>query len=131
MRRKIYWSLGVGLAGIFLAQKGTYYFSGTFLRDLETLTVGALGGVGAGFLLGCIVERTTGERNRRLKVLYWVLVMAILGSYLGVGRQVPIRTTSMVMMGALGTGLLVGFLQYFLQSGKPTGQSSAKRLAEP
>ena len=48
-------------------------------------------------LLGCIVERPSDERQRRLKVLYWVLIMAILGLYLGIGRRVPVITTAMVL----------------------------------
>src|SRR5260370_21989412 len=81
MNKKIYWSLGVGLLGLLVVQKGTYWFSVTYLHDIVTSVLGAFGGAIIGFLLGCIVENTTDERSRRFKVLYWLLVMAILGSF--------------------------------------------------
>jgi hypothetical protein len=118
MRKKIYWSLGTGLVGVLLAQKGAYGLPGTYLEDLGTFALGAIGGAIAGLLIGCIVEQTKDERKRQLKVLYWLLVMAILGSYLGIGRHVQIGTTFAVMMCTLGIGLLAGLLQYFMQSGK-------------
>jgi len=116
MRRKLYWSLALGLVGALLAEKGTYWLSGTYLGDIETLALGLLGGALAGFLLGSIVERPTDERHRRLKIVYWLAVMAILGLYLGIGRRVPSTTTAVVLACTLGAGLLAGMLQYLVQS---------------
>jgi predicted MFS family arabinose efflux permease len=116
MNRKLYWTLGVGLVGLLLATKGTHWFLGTYFRDAESLTLGLLAGGIIGFLLGCIVEKTTDERRRRAKVVYWLFAMAVFGSYLGFGKAVPTHTTLMVMAWTLGIGLVVGLLQYFLQS---------------
>jgi membrane associated rhomboid family serine protease len=116
MNRKLYWTLGVGLVGLLLATKGTYWFPGTYFHDAESLTLGLLAGAIIGFLLGCIVEKTMDERRRRAKVLYWLFAMAVFGSYLGSGKAVPTHTTLMVMAWTLGIGLVVGLLQYFLQS---------------
>lgn len=116
MSRKLWWTLGVGLVGLLLATKGSYWFPGTFLRDAESMTLGLIGGAIIGFSLGCIVEKTTDERRRRAKVLYWLLAMAVFGSYLGFGKGVPTHTTLMVMVWTLSIGFVVGLLQYFLQS---------------
>jgi len=116
MKRKLCWTLGVGLVGLLLATKETHWFPGTYVHDAESLALGILAGAVIGFLLGCIVEKTTDERRRRVKVLYWLLAMAVFGFYLGFGKGVPIRTTLMVMAWTLGIGLAVGLLQYFLQS---------------
>jgi len=118
MNKRIYWSLGLGVVGLFLVQKQTYWFSGTFWQDIKTSGLGAFGGALMGFLLGCIVERTADERPRRLKVLYWLLVMAIFGSFFGFGKEVPVGTTLIVFAVTIGIGLVLGLLQYFLQPGK-------------
>jgi phosphate/sulfate permease len=115
MKKRIYWGLGVGLVGLLLVQKETYWVSGTYLHDVVTSVLGAVGGVTIGFLIGCIVEKTTDERSRRLKVLCWLLVMAIFGSSLGFGKGVRVSTTLTVLASTLGIGLVIGLLQYFLQ----------------
>jgi len=115
MKKRIYWGLGVGLLGLLLAQKGTYWFSATYLHDIVTSVLGAFGGVLIGFLISCIVEKPTDERSRRFKVLYWLLVMAIFGSFLGFGKGVRVSMTLTVLASTLGIGLVFGLLQYFLQ----------------
>jgi phosphate/sulfate permease len=122
MNERIYWSLGVGLLGLLLVQKGTYWFSVTYLHDTVNSVLGAFGGAIIGFLLGCIVENTTDERSRRFKVLYWLLVMAIFGSFLGFGKGVPVSMTMTVLASTLGIGLLIGLIQYFLQRPRPVAQ---------
>jgi hypothetical protein len=119
MNRKLYWTLGVGLVGLLLATKETYWFPGTYFHDAESLALGTLAGGAIGFLLGCIVEKTADERRKRLKILYWLAAMAVFGFYLGFGKGVSTRTTLMVMTWTLGIGLAVGLLQYFLQSKEP------------
>jgi hypothetical protein len=116
MNRKLWWTFGVGLVGLLLATKETYWFPGTYFHDAESLTLGILAGTVIGFLFGCIVEKTADEWRRRAKVLYWLFAMAIFGSYMGFGKGVPTHTTLMVMAWTLGIGLAVGLLQYFLQS---------------
>ena len=113
MRKRISWSFAVGLVGAFLAEKGTYWLPGTYLADLGALTFGFLGGAIAGFLLGCIVEKTRDEQHRRLKILYWVLATAILGVYLGVGKGASPSISITVIVSALGLGLVLGIVQYF------------------
>jgi len=122
MKKRIFWSLSVGLLGLLLVQKSTYWFSVTYLHDAATSVVGALGGTVIGFLLGCIVEKTTDERSRRAKVLYWLLVTGIFGSFLGFGKGVPASTTLTVFACTLGIGLAVGLLQYFLERRRPAVQ---------
>ena len=119
MNRRFYWGLGVGLLGLLLVQKGTYWFRVTYPHDIVTSVLGASGGATIGFLLGCIVEKTTDERTRRFKLLYWLLVMAIFGSFLGFGKGVPAGTTLIVLASTLGIGLAIGLLQYILQRPKP------------
>jgi hypothetical protein len=116
MNRKLAWTLGVGLVGLLLAAKETYWFPGAYFRDAGILALGILAGALIGFLFSCIVERTADERRRRAKVLYWLFAMAVFGIYLGFGKGVPTHTTLMVMAWTLGMGLAVGLLQYFLQS---------------
>jgi len=118
MNRRIMWSLGVGLVGLLLAQKHTYWYSASFARDIFTSALGALGGALIGYLLGCIVENASDERHRRVKVLYWLLVMATFGSFLAFGKGVPLNTTLVVLASTLGIGLVVGLVQYFLQRPK-------------
>jgi hypothetical protein len=115
MRKKTYWSIGLAVVGLLIAQKQTYWLPGTYLLDLETCTVAVVGCAIAGFTLGCIVETTTTERQRRLKILYWLVVMVILGSFLGFGRGVSVSTTATRLAWTLAVGLVAGVLQYFLQ----------------
>jgi MFS-type transporter involved in bile tolerance (Atg22 family) len=118
MRRRIYWSLGLGIVGLLLSEKQTYWLPGTYLRDIRTLALAVVGCAVAGFLLGCIAERTVDERHGRTKILYWLVVMAIFGSFLGLGKGVPIDTTVTVFAWTLGVGFGIGALQYFLQRPK-------------
>lgn len=104
--------------GLLLAQKHTYWYSVSFKRDIFTSALGALGGAVIGYLLGCIVENTNDERRRRVKVLYWLLVMATFGSFLAFGKGVPLDTTLAVLGSTLGIGLVVGLIQYFIQRPK-------------
>jgi hypothetical protein len=106
VRKRIYWGLGVGLLGLLFTQKGTYWFSATYLHDIVTSVLGAFGGVLIGFLISCIVEKTTDERSRRFKVLYWFLGMAIFGSFLGFGKGVRVSMTLTVLASTLGIGLV-------------------------
>lgn len=105
-----------------MVQKRTYWFSVTYLHDIVTSVLGAVGGAVVGFLLSCIVERSTGQWSRRFKVVYWLLVMAIFGSFLGFGNGVPASQTLTVMAWTLGIGLVLGLLQYFLQRPKTVAQ---------
>ena len=118
MKRKLYWTLGVGLVGLLLATKETYWFSGTYETDAETSALGILAGGIIGFLLSCIVEETEDKRKRRLKVLYWLFAMSVFGFWLGFGKGVSIRTSLIVMTSTLTLGLAFGTLQYFAQSRK-------------
>jgi hypothetical membrane protein len=118
MNKKVYWTLGLALVGLFLAEKQTYWLSVTYVYDVGTLALGACGGAVVGFFLACIVQNTTDERSRRFKILYWLLVMTAVGSFLGFGKGVPAKTTVTVMAWTLGIGFIVGLLQYFLQSKK-------------
>ena len=115
MNRKIAWSFGVGLVGLYLVQKQTYWLPGTYLNDALTSAAFAIGFAIAGFLLGCIVTKTADERQRRLKILYWLGVMGIFGTFLGIGKGVPTGTTLTILASAMGIGIVLGALQYFLQ----------------
>jgi hypothetical protein len=86
MRRKIYWSAGLAIVGLLIAQKQTYWLPGTYLRDIETCGVAIVGCAIAGFTLGCIAERAATERQRRMKIFYWLAVMTIFGSFLGLEK---------------------------------------------
>ena len=115
MRKRMFWSLGLSMVGLLLAQKQTYWVPGTYFDDIKTSTL-AVGGFGvAGFLLGCIVDKTPDERQRRAKLLYWLVVMAIFGSFLGFGKGVSANTTIAVFAWTLGIGLVIGTLQYFFE----------------
>ena len=118
MKRKIYWSVGLAIVGLLIAQKQTYWVPGTYLFDIETSTVAIAGCAIAGFTLGCIVETTATERQRRLKILYWLVVMAILGSFIAFGNGVSVSTTATRLAWSLAVGLVIGILQYFLQRPK-------------
>jgi len=118
MKKKIYWTLGVALVGFYLAQKQTYWFPETYLLDWTKSVLGILGGGTVGFLFGCIVEEASERKQRLLKVFYWLLLMAIVGYFLGAGKGVSLTLTVTVMACSIGLGLLLGVLQYFLQSGK-------------
>lgn len=122
MNKRIAWSLGVGLVGLYLAQKQTYWLQGTFLRDIRTCTIATLGCAAAGFFLGCIVEKTRDERSRRIKLFYWMLVMGIFGSFVAFGKGVPVSQALIVMAWSLGIGLGLGLLQYFLAAPKTVAQ---------
>ena len=108
--------MAVGFVGFLLTTKKTIWIPGTYLDDAESLALGIIGGAVIGFLLSCIVEESTNERQRRAKVIYWLFVMAVFGCGLGFGKGVSTRTTLIRMAWTLGIGLTIGFLQYFLQS---------------
>ena len=118
MKRKIFWSVCLALVGLFIAQKQTYWLPGTYLLDIETCTVAIVGCAVVGFALGCIVETTATERQRRLKILYWLVVMAILGSFIAFGKGISISTTVTRLAWTLAVGVVIGVLQYFLQRPK-------------
>jgi hypothetical protein len=120
MKRKIYWSIGLAIVGFLIAQKQTYWLPGTYLLDIETCAVAIVGCAVAGFTLGCIVETTATEWQRRLKILYWLVVMAILGSFIAFGKGISVSTTATRLAWTLAVGLLIGVLQYFLQRPKTT-----------
>lgn len=121
MNRRIVWSLGVGLVGLLLAQKHTYWYSASIVRDIFASVLGVLGGTIIGYLLGCIVEETSDERHRRMKILYWLLVMATFGCFLAFGKGVPLNATLVVLGSTLGIGLMIGLIQYFFQPPKVHG----------
>jgi len=98
--------------------RGPKALNDSFARDIFTSALGALGGALIGYLLGCIVENASDERHRRVKVLYWLLVMATFGSFLAFGKGVPLNTRLVVLASTLGIGLVVGLVQYFLQRPK-------------
>lgn len=118
MRLRMYWSAGLSIVGLVLAQKQTYWVPGTYFRDIKTSIFAVVMSAVAGFLLGCIVEKAADERQRRMKILYWLIVMAIFGSFLGFGRGVLVSTTVAVFEWTLGIGFALGILQYFLQRPK-------------
>jgi len=120
MKRRTYWSIGLAVVGLLIAQKQTYWLPGTYLLDIETCTVAIVGCAVAGFTLGCIVESTATERQRRLKILYWLVVIAILGSFLVFAKGVPASTMATRLAWILAVGLAVGVLQYFLERPKST-----------
>jgi phosphate/sulfate permease len=120
VKKKVLWSLGLAIIGLFLAQKQVYWLPGTYSRDIETCSFAIVGCAVAGFIVGCIVERTKTERQRRPKILYWLLVTCILGSFLGLGRGVPVETTVTVLASTLLIGLVAGVFQFFLQPPKAT-----------
>ena len=114
MDKKLSWSLGLGLVGLCVAQKHTYWMPGTYLRDARTSAIAMIGCAAAGFLLGFIITKTPSERQRKLKVLSWLAVMGIFGSFLGIGKGVPLNTTLTVFAWILSVGLVIGILQYLL-----------------
>jgi hypothetical protein len=120
MKRKIYWSVGLAIVGLLIAQKETYWEPGTYLLDIETCTVAVVGCAVAGFTSGCIVDTTATERHRRLKILYWLVVMVILGSFIAFGNGISVRTTATRLAWSLVVGLVIGVLQYVLQRPKTT-----------
>jgi len=120
MRKRIFWSVGVGLVGLYLATADTYWLPGTLLSDLSALAFGIVGGGFAGYSIARVAESVADERTRRLKVLHWLFVMAVLGCFLGFGRGVPIRNTLTVLACTLSIGLAVGTLQYYFQPPKVT-----------
>jgi hypothetical protein len=116
MKKKIAWTVGVALVGLLLATKGTYWLPGTYGGDSANLALGMAAGGLVGFLIGCIVEKTTDSRKRKLKVLYWTLALAVFGACLAFGRGVPIKQTVIVLTCTIGFGLVIGLLQYFWDS---------------
>jgi amino acid transporter len=120
MKRKIYWSVALATVGLLIAQEQTYWLPGTYLLDIETCAIAIVGCAAAGFTLGCIVEATTTERQRRLKILYWLVVMAILGSFIAFGKGISVSATATRLAWTLAVGLVTGVLQYFFQRPKAT-----------
>lgn len=116
MKKKIVWTVGVALVGLLLATKETYWIAGTHVGDAAKLALGVVAGGSVGFFIGCIVEKTTDRRKRKLKVLYWTIALAVFGACLGFGRGVPVKQTVTVLTCTVGLGLVVGLLQYFWNS---------------
>jgi hypothetical protein len=129
MKRRIYWSVGLAVVGLLIALKDTVWLPGIYLLDIVTCTVAIVGCAVAGFTLGCIVDRTGTERQRRMKILYWLVVMAILGSFIAFGKGISVSTTATRLAWSLAVGLVVGVLQYFLQ--RPKNCYLAKPPSEP
>ena len=118
MKRKIYWAAGLAVVGLYLVQKQTYWLPSTYLQDLVKSLLGVFGGALTGFLLGCIVEEVSEQRKRVLKLLYWLIVMAIFGCFLATGKGAPISLRLTVIACSMGLGLILGGLQYVWESRK-------------
>jgi hypothetical protein len=118
MKRRVHWSIGLAIVGAFVAQKQTYWLPGTYLRDIEACSFAIVGCGVAGFTLACIVETIATERQRRMKLFYWLIAMTVFGLFLGFGKGVAFSTTVTVLASTLAVGLVVGGLQYFFQRPK-------------
>jgi peptidoglycan/LPS O-acetylase OafA/YrhL len=114
--KRLAYSLVLGMVGLMLAEKHTYWMPGTYIRDFATLMLGVIGGGIIGFLLGCIVEE--GREPKGRKIVYWILAMAIFGYYLGAGRGVSFTMTLTVVGWSAGVGLALGVIQYSFESRK-------------
>jgi hypothetical protein len=132
-QKTLSWTIAVGLVGVLLASKETYWYPGTYLSDLSSLGVGLVGGAMLGFLFGLIVKKTTDEREARAKIFNWLLAMTGFGLFLSTGKGVPIKTTLTVMSCTISIGLAAGVLQFWLTKGQRThadGQGSGRRTAD-
>ncbi|HEX5425928.1 MAG TPA: hypothetical protein VFW94_20435 [Candidatus Acidoferrales bacterium] len=116
MKKKMKWTIGVALVGGLLSTKGAYWLPGTYAADAANVALAMIPGGLIGFLIGCVVEKTTDTRKRKLKILYWTLALVVFGSCLAFGRGVPIKQTLTVLTCTIGFGLAVGLFQYFWDS---------------
>jgi hypothetical protein len=114
MRRMAYWTIGLGLVGLFLAIKETYGLPGTSLRDLGTFSISIGCWSIVGFCMGSVIEKAKNERQRRMNFVYWLIGMICLASFLSFGKGVLISTTIAVFAGTLTVGLAAATLQYLI-----------------
>lgn len=108
-RRRILWTLGVGLGGLLIGGKGGGAW-GTLL--------GPIWGAGIGYGFGSIFDK---KRVAEPIIAYWALTLALVGLFfgllIGAGLQPTPSVVQHAMAGALGTvagglvGLLVGTTQ--------------------
>jgi len=98
--RRICWTLGLALIGLFLALKG----QGAYLNAGELIT-GGVWGAAVGFGFGSIFDQ---RRPGKKLIAYWAFTLALLGPFFG--PLLPLG--SFVVRQALGSGigLLVGAL---------------------
>lgn len=122
--RRIFWTLGMTLVGLFLAFKG---------QDV-TVNAGeiAIGGIWAaciGYGLGSVFEKRAFRRNTL--IAYWCSTMALVGAFFG-----PLFPSHdfivQVLLGAVaGTflGLILGLLHWRHLSNKPVRMSDMPGVA--
>ena len=110
--RRIYWTLGLTLAGLFLAVKELDWVYESILYKLAMLVLYAALGAITGFCLSIATQRSASNGKSVGRLIAWIAAFALVG--LGIGHgNVSWLFTLRVMALTTGVGALIGALQFF------------------
>ncbi len=111
--RRVFWTVGMGIAGLLLGLKGQ-----DTPADVWWTALGTIWGASIGYGLGTIFDE---KRPTKRLVTYWAVTLALVGPFFGLlidaGVQPYASVTQRTIVGAISalagtlSGLLVGTMQ--------------------
>lgn len=110
--RRIFWTLGMTLIGLFLALKGQ-----DVQVNVTEMAIGGIWGAAIGYGIGSIFDQ---RRPGRRLIIYWAVTLALLGLFFGPLLSVAsfvVRQALGCMIGAL-VGVLLGIVHLKVASKK-------------
>lgn len=113
--RKVYWTVALAVAGLFLAVKELDWVYDSLLHKVAMLALYGITGAIAGFCLSIATERSTSHGKSLWRLLAWVAAFALVG--LGIGHgNVSWAFTLRVMAIMTVVGAFIGALQIFISN---------------
>jgi hypothetical protein len=110
--RRVYWTLGLTLAGLFLAVKEVDWVYDSMLHKLAILGLYAALGAITGFCLSIATQRSASNGKSVGRLMAWIAAFALMG--LGIGHgNVSWPFTLRVMAVTTAVGAFIGILQFF------------------
>jgi len=111
--RRVFWTVGMGIAGLVLGLKGQ-----DTPADIWWTALGTIWGASIGYGLGTVFDQ---KRPTKRLVVYWAATLALIGPFfgllIGAGVQPYASVAQRTVAGAIGAlagtvlGLLVGTIQ--------------------
>ena len=117
--RRLYWSLGLMLAGVFLSMKDIdWMYDSTSHKFAILLLYGAVGAL-LGMCLSVVVQPAASRGRRTARFFCWTAAFGLLGLAVGHGN-VPWLVTLRFIGVFAAIGAAVGSLQFFV-TGRGSG----------
>jgi len=113
--RRLYWSLGLAVAGIFLSMKDIDWTYDSTSHKLGIFVLYCLIGATMGLCLSVAAESAPTRGKRLARLFCWVACFGLLGLALGHGNVPRLLTFRFIGAFAL-VGVVIGALQFLVAS---------------